>query len=390
MRRIYFGTFFLLLMTSLCFALERVVIDDSSGQHLSRWIKKSMKQYDIPGVAIVVIKDYKISWTAYYGVTNVLTEHRVSDTTLFQAGSISKPITAIAVLKAVQDNKLRLDDDANDYLTSWTIGESPYLLDEDFVTIRELLSHTGGINVSGFLGYDKDGPIPTLNNVLNGRSPANSPEIKVVQLPGKFTFSGGSYAILEQLLIDVYQRPFPDIMNKLIFQPLSMTRTTFAQRLPPEMIDQIAIPYRPGYFSLKEGPHVYIPEAAAGLWTTPFDLAKVVISLQEALRNDPYQILSPASAKTMMEPELEHMGLGFYVNVDRYGHGVKKGNYFTHSGQTEGYRSMLIASTRDGCGLIIMTNMSDDARLIISGKTKDNWEFIYQLMRRIADMERWR
>lgn len=370
------------------FALEKI-IENTSNPSFSRWIKQAMKRYEVPGVAIVVIKDYKIAWTAYYGVTDILTEHHVSDTTLFQAGSISKPVTAVAVLKAIQDGKLRLDDDVNDFLVSWTVGDSPFLQD-DFVTIRELLSHTGGVNVSGFIGYAREARLPTLNNVLNGRPPANSPEIKVVQEPGSFLYSGGGYTILQQLLMDTYQRPFSDIMNKLIFQPLSMTRSTFSQQLPPDLESQIATPYRPGYMSLKEGPHIYITEAAAGLWTTPFDLAKLVISIQEALRNDPYQILTPASAKAMMEPEEEHMGLGFFVNMNRYGQPVKKGNYFTHGGQNEGYRSMLIASTKDGCGAIIMTNMATDGRLIMSGKIKDDWTFINAVVQRIAEIEKWR
>ncbi len=376
------------VLFSPVFAVERI-IENTADQRFSRWIKRTMKQYEVPSVSIVVIKDYKIAWAGYYGVNNILTEQHVSDSTLYQAGSISKPITAVAVLKSVQEGRLSLDNDVNDYLQSWTVADSPFLQD-DFVTVRELLSHTGGVNVSGFIGYDKSASLPTLNDVLNGRPPANSPEIKVVQPPGKYLYSGGGYTILQQVLMDVYQRSFPDIMNRLVLQPLSMTHSTFMQKLPEDFQGDVATPYRPGYNSLKEGPHVYVSEAAAGLWTTPFDLAKFIISIQEALRNDPYQILTPDSAKTMMTPEAEHMGLGFFVNMDRYGKPVKKGNYFSLGGQNEGYRSMVIASQRDGCGAIIMTNMSTDGRLIMSGKIKDDWTFIDLVVQHIADMEEWR
>ena len=378
----------LLLLSSPCFAVERLV-ENTSDVSFQRWIKQAMKRYQVPAVSIVIIKDYKIAWTGYYGVSNILTEQPISDTTLFQAGSLSKPVTAVAILKTIQDGKLRLDADVNDFLVSWTVEDSPFLQD-DFITIRELLSHSGGINVAGFIGYDKSTAIPTLNDVLNGRTPANSPEIKVVQAPGTFLYSGGGYTILQQLLVDVYQRSFSDTMSRLVLQPLSMTHSTFQQQLPTELQDQVATPYRPGLNSIKEGPHVYVTEAATGLWTTPFDLAKFIISIQESLRDDPYQILTPENAKMMMEPEAEHMGLGFYVNMDKYGNPVKKGRYFMHTGQNEGYRSVFIASTRDGCGAIIMTNMSTDGRLVMGGKIKDDWSFINNVVQHIADTEGWR
>lgn len=377
----------LVLMTLPVFAIEKI-IENTADKRFYRWIKQAMKQYQVPGVSIVVIKDYKIAWTGYYGVSNILTEQKISDMTLFQAGSLSKPVTAVAVLKAIQDNKLRLDDDVNDFLLSWTVADSPFLQD-DFVTIRELLSHSGGFNIPGFIGYHANSRLPTLNDVLNGRQPANSPEIKVIQPPGTYLYSGGGYTVLQQVLMDVYQRPFPVLMNSLILQPLSMTHSTFYQTLSPAAQSQIATPYRPGFNSVKEGPHIYISEAAAGLWTTPFDMAKFIISIQEALRNDPYQILTPESAKEMMEPQAEHMGLGVYVNMDRYGHPVKKGRYFTHSGQTEGYQSMLIASIRDGCGAIIMTNMSVDGQQVMNGKIKNDWTFIDAVVQHIADVEEW-
>ena len=277
-----------------------------------RWIKKAMQENQVPAVSIVVIHDYKIDWVVGFGVSNVLTEQRIDDATLFQAGSISKPVTAMAALKAVQDGKLDLDTDINHYLTGWKLPQNFYT-EAEKVTLRYLLSHCAGINVSGFLGYANGEPLPDLTEVLNGSPPSNSPPIRVVNEPGdSLSYSGGGYTVIQAALVDVYRQPFSTLMSQLILQPLSMTNSTFEQPLPAKLYEQIAKPYRPDYESVPGGPHTYVEEAAAGLWTTPFDLAKFTISIQEALRGDPYQILTPENAELMVDPEIATHGIRIY------------------------------------------------------------------------------
>jgi CubicO group peptidase (beta-lactamase class C family) len=358
-------------------------------KEFTRWLLQQMQTYQVPGVSIVVIRDYKIDWVMGFGVRDVLAEQPITDTTLFQAGSISKPVTAVAVLKAIQDGKFALDENINDILTSWQLPQSQYTQTKD-VTVIDLLSHSAGTNVPGYLGYTPGEKIPTLLEALKGIWPSNSPAIRVIGTPGiNFTYSGGGYSVLQQALMDTYHLPFTELMDRFVLQPLSMANSTFSQPLPPNLMDQIAKPYRPAYESVPGGPHIYVDQAAAGLWTTPFDLAKFVISLQEALQGNMYQVLKPEYAELMMKPVKGNMGLGFFVNVNKYGKPSRHGHYFMHPGQNEGYRNVLIASTQDGYGAIIMTNMSPDGRLVMSGKIKDRWQFMDALITRIADMEEW-
>lgn len=355
-------------------------------QAFIRWIKAEMQKSQIPTVSIAVIKDYKVEWAMAFGVTDIMAETPATDMTLFQAGSISKPVVAMAALKAVQQGKLSLDGDINNYLTSWKLPTTSL----DKVTLARLLSHSAGINVTGFVGYSAGDQIPTLIEILNGKAPANSDAIAVSSTPGEsFEYSGGGYTIIQQAMMDVYHQPFPQIMDKLVLSQLGMSHSTYEQPLPEYLADSIAKPYHPKFESVPGGAHIYPEQAAAGLWTTPFDLAKFIISIQSSLSGDPRQILTRDYAKLMVKPEIDHMGLGFFVNVDKYGQQVRQGNYFMHGGQNDGYRSLLIASVTGGNGIIIMTNMAPDSKLVLTNKIKDSWAFIYAVQKKVADMENW-
>jgi hypothetical protein len=141
-----------------------------------------MAELHVPGVSIAVIHDGAIQWARGFGVARV-GGPPVTAKTLFQAASISKPVTALAVLRLVQAGKLDLDTDVNGYLKSWKIPENTFT-EEHPVTLRELLTHSAGVTVHGFPGYASGAPIPTLTQVLNGTPPANSPAIRVDTTPG--------------------------------------------------------------------------------------------------------------------------------------------------------------------------------------------------------------
>jgi CubicO group peptidase (beta-lactamase class C family) len=396
MRKIFIAMTCAILAFLLCQTANAVEVfnninsvNDLPGKPFEHWLRGQMERYKVPGISIVVVRDYRIEWVFSQGVVDVLSETPVTDTTLFQAGSISKPVTATAVMRAVQDGKLSLDEDINNILTSWKVPDNEFTQTE-FITLRDLLSHSAGINNSGYLGYAAGDKLPTLLQVLNGEAPANSKPVTVITEPGQsFLYSGGGYVIIQQALIDAFHKPFAVLMDRLVLQPLAMTHSTFAQPLPEEDREDIAKPYRPTYESVPGGPHTYVEEAAAGLWTTPFDLAKFMISIQESLRGDPDQIIKPEYAKLMMQPEIDHMGLGFYVNVDKYGTPVHRGRYFAHPGQNEGYQNYMIGSIHDGYGAIIMTNASPDGHLLMTHQISDNWDFMNAVIKKIADMEEW-
>src|SRR5215475_12565048 len=245
-------------------------------------LTERMAALHVPGVSIAVIHDGKIEWARGYGAVSV-GGAAVTSETLFQAASISKPVTAMAVMHLVQTGKLNLDTDVNQYLKSWKVPTNDFT-QKTKVTLRELLSHTAGMTVHGFPGYASDAPVPTLVQVLNGAKPANSPAIYVDIAPdSEWRYSGGGFVVTQQLLLDVISKPFPTFMKETVLGPTGMARSTYEQPLPKSRQGEAAMPYHSNGQATAGGPHVYPEMSAAGLWTTPSDLGRFAIELQNAL-----------------------------------------------------------------------------------------------------------
>ncbi|CDZ78987.1 FmtA-like protein [Legionella massiliensis] len=369
----------------------QILYAHESSTDFAKWLEQGMQTYHIPGISIAVIEDYKLIYSQGFGWADKENHKPVTTDTLFQAGSISKPVTAVAVLKTVQDNKLALDENVNSFLKSWKVPANEYRKSQP-ITLRELLSHSAGFNVPGFLGYAKGEKLPSLLEVLDGVAPANSPAIRVSHPVRKeFIYSGGGYTVVQQLLIDTYKEPFPNLMAQLVLDPLAMSSSSFQQPFPTAD-KNVALPYRRTGLPLAGGPHTYVEEAAAGLWTKPQDLAKFIISIQKSLRGDQDQLLTQHSAElfsVLVQAESKdkkvQMGLGAVVSLNKDGKATKQGRYFAHAGQNEGYRNLFIASTKTGNAIIIMTNMSPPQDEIDKG-----WDFIYQIVLILAQINHWK
>jgi CubicO group peptidase (beta-lactamase class C family) len=261
-----------------------------------------MEALHVPGVSIAVIHGGKLEWARGFGVTKI-GGPPVTAETLFQAASISKPVTTLAVLRLVQSGKLDLDTDVNHYLKSWKLPANEFTQGAK-VTLRELLTHSAGVTVHGFRGYEASEAIPSLMQVLDGEPPANNAAIRVDMTPGKtWRYSGGGFVIVQQVLSDVIGIPFPKLMHDLVLGPLGMEHSTYQQPLPPELLAQAATPYRADGTAVPGGPHVYPELAPAGLWTTPSDLARFAIGIQQALSGKSRRVLSRATAGDMLVPE---------------------------------------------------------------------------------------
>jgi CubicO group peptidase (beta-lactamase class C family) len=191
------------------------------GRPSARWtLAERMASSHVPAVSVAVIDGGKIAWARAFGVSEADKTDPVTTSTLFEAQSISKAITATAALALVSSGRLSLDAPVNTYLKSWKIPDNEYQTTEK-VTLRRILSHTSGLTVGGFAGYRSGDSIPTLLQVLNGEKPATNPPIRVDFIPGsKFRYSGGGIVVLQQLLTDQTGLPFPDLMKKLVLTPL--------------------------------------------------------------------------------------------------------------------------------------------------------------------------
>jgi len=274
----------------------------------------------------------------------------VTAETLFQAGSISKPVAAMAALHLAEQGKLSLDSDVNQALTSWKIPPSA-AAPGAVVTLRELLSHTAGLTVHGFPGYSAGAPIPTLVQILNGEKPANTVPIRLEAAPGShWKYSGGGYTVMQQLLLDVSHQTFPQLLHDTVLAPIGMTRSTYEQPLPVELHSGAATPYKADGAPVEGGYHIYPEMAAAGLWTTPTDLARFAIEIQRSLRGDANRVLSAEMTKQMLVAGQGHYGLGLEIE------GSAENPFFLHGGINEGFESVLVAYQRSGDGAVVMTN----------------------------------
>ncbi len=312
-------------------------------------LAERMEHYNVPGVSIAVINRFEIEWAKGYGVLNRETGAPVTSRTLFQAASISKPVAAMAALRLVDEGRLSLDEDVNLRLTSWKLPDSPHTTAPP-VTLRQLLTHTGGLTVHGFPGYAADAPLPSLQQILDGAAPANTAPIRVDLAPGsEWRYSGSGFTVLQQLLIDVVGQPFPEIMERYVLGPLAMTESTYEQPLPLERVEQAASAHRPDGTVIEGGWHSYPEMAAAGLWTTPTDLALFAVEIQRSLRGESNRVISTAMTEAMLTPGLNDWGLGLSVE------GSGSSSRFAHGGSNEGFRCRLVAWV-DGQGAVVMTN----------------------------------
>jgi CubicO group peptidase (beta-lactamase class C family) len=323
-------------------------------------LEQLMQRFKVPAVSIAVIKDFKIHWAKAYGMADVEAKVPAEVGTLFQAASISKPVTAVAALTLVQEGKLSLDADVNSMLKSWKVPSSD-LTKSQPVTPRSLFSHTSGSDDGfGFPGYDPGGPRPTLVQILEGQAPSNVGPVKFARPPltGQ-KYSGGGTELMQLVLQDLTGKPFADFMRERVLQPLGMTSSTYEQPPSAPLADRTARAHDGGGKAMGAKWHVYPEQAAAGLWTTPSDLARLAIEVQRAIQGPAGKILSQSIARELISPVgVGPFAVGFVIE--------KKGEgwYFNHSGGNWGFGCDLQAHVRKGYGVVVMTNGDAGGRII--------------------------
>lgn len=334
-------------------------------------IAERMKFYKVPALSIAVIKDFKIEWAKTYGVKDLETNEPATTETLFQAGSISKSVNAMVAMKKVEQGKISLDEDINSKLTSWKLPDNEFTAKKK-VTLRNLLSHTAGTTVHGFPGYAVNENVPTLQQILDGTAPANTAAVRVDFEPGsRFRYSGGGTTISQLAIMDIEKKPYPQIAKETVLAPLGMTNSTYSQPLPADWRKKAATGYRANGSEVEGKIHIYPEMAAAGLWTTPTDLAKFAIELQLSLAGKSNKVLTKQSVDMMTTSYKDDVGLGFFI--ERHGNAL----YFGHGGADEGFRAELVVSRDKGYGVAVMINCDNGQilREVIRGVAREyGWD----------------
>ena len=313
-------------------------------------ISQVMEEMNIPGLSIAVIDNFEVVWSKGYGVRDLKSKEKVDKNTIFQAASISKPFAAFGVMKLVQEGKIDLDQDITNYLKTWNLKENNFT-EEKKVTFRNLLSHNAGITIHGFPGYNEKGEIPTLNEVLDGESPANTGKIEVDTKPETLhRYSGGGYTIAQKALIDITGKEFEKYMQEDILDPIGLENSFFTNKLLTEKKQENATFGHYNDNSLVR--HIYPEIAAAGLWTTAEDLAKFAVEIQKSLKGKSNKVLNTEIMETMMTPVLNgEYSIGFGVSE-----ASKEDILYEHAGGNEGYNCLLSFHKSKGYGFAIMVN----------------------------------
>jgi CubicO group peptidase (beta-lactamase class C family) len=332
--------------------IETSTIDIPLGdneQRLRLNLEKVMQLYKVPGLSIAVINDFHIIWAKAYGVIEAGSTVPVTTRTLFQAGSISKPVAATGALYLVERGKLVLDEDVNQKLKTWKVPENEFTKTEN-VTLRRLMSHSGGLTVHGFPGYDVNEPMPTMIQILNGQKPANTAAIRVDSIPGtRVRYSGGGVTIEQQLIIDVTGKSFPAFMRENVLDRIGMTDSSYEQPLSPARAGLTAAGTYADGRKVHGRWHLYPEMAAAGLWTTPTDLSKFAIEIALSKNGKSNRVLSEKTAREMLTAVMDDAALGFFLDNENPGQ-------FGHNGADEGFQALLTMNADSGNGVAIMAN----------------------------------
>lgn len=334
------------------------VATEVEGVFESKTLVERMDFYHTPAVSIAVVNNGKIEWARGFGKSDLESNKPTDTETLFQAGSVSKPIFALTVMKLYEDNLIDIDKNINEYLTSWKVPKIKNW--QPKITLRNLLSHTAGLTVHGFPGYLESDSIPTIPQILNGKSPSNTSAVKVNILPNtNFRYSGGGTVVAQLVMTDVFKESFPNLIDESLFKPLHLKNSTYIQPLPSNMKHKAATAYPYRNQPVKGRFHIYPEMAAAGLWSTPSELATIMIEIQQGLDGNSDFIKKKTLVEMMERQKMANMiGIGFFIN------GKDDTARFYHNGWDEGFITYFMGYKNTGKGIVIMINSNEGEKIV--------------------------
>jgi CubicO group peptidase (beta-lactamase class C family) len=326
-----------------------------------RWsLAERMRHYNVPGVAVAVLKNGEVVHAIGYGVRELGTQDKVDGDTLFSAGSISKVVTAATTLRLVAQGHIDLDRNIDDYLKRWKLpafaGVPP-----PRVSLRMLMSHTSGLGVHGFADYRPDEPLPTLVQILDGQPPAKGEAVRFKHAPGLLVdYSGGGVTVEEVAIEDATGEPLRRLAEAQVFAPLGMRRSTFESPLSvargniAKAHDSDGAPT-----ALPRGWESFAETGASGLWISARDLGRFVGSLIKSYQGRSEFLPQPLATAMMTEVSPSAFGLG-----PRLG-GAGVGRRFFHFGANDSYLAFMEGYLETGDGYVILTNGSNGGLLAL-------------------------
>jgi CubicO group peptidase (beta-lactamase class C family) len=314
-------------------------------------LKERMQHYGASAVSIAIVRNNELIFQKGFGTLSKSNSKSINQNTIFQAASLSKAITSLGVMRLVAQDKISLDNPVNSYLKGWQLPRSSP------VTVRELLSHTAGVNNASYSDFEQNEMLPNLMEILNGDVKSKADSIRVEHPVGKFKYSGGGYMVLQKLMEDVSGSPYTEYMGVELFEKFGAKQSHF-QRLSLSEKQNIAVGHGYSKEEYPNGWFIYPQEAAAGLWSTPSDLARILIAYMKAYQGIDTKLFPSKVAKDVAVAVDANMGLGF----GSHGEGVDL--HVDHAGWTKGYRAYMTAFPERGDAVVVMANSNHSNRLI--------------------------
>ncbi|MDT9701827.1 serine hydrolase domain-containing protein, partial [Streptomyces sp. P17] len=333
-------------------------------QEFAEGLTAVMADHHVPGVALAVLRDGALADVQGHGVLAAGGDAEVTGRTLFQVGSISKHVTAVAVMRLVDQGLIDLDADVNGYLTSWRLADDPAAPGP--LTVRQLLGHRAGLARHRSVGFKPGEQLPTLLDLLEGRPPVTTPRVRRELPPGQtFRKSSTHYWVLQQAMEDITGEGFEPLVRRLVLDPLGLAETSFDQRFPETSGLPVALGHDAHGTPLTGGWRNRAHLAAAGLWTTAGDIARLALAVGDALLGAPGALVTQASARELLAGESgTFYGLG--TIVDDSGDDLE----FGHGGEPSGYWNMAISRLHAGTGFVALTN-ADSGKAVVKHLTAE-------------------
>jgi CubicO group peptidase (beta-lactamase class C family) len=338
-------------------------------------IKDKMTEYNIPALSLAVINHGEIEWADIYQNAD-FPGQTLDCMSIFQAASLSKPVTFMAALRMEAAGEIDMDENIQTYLSDFTLPQGKQT-PENPVTFRNIFSHTSGISSGGYQGYAKDLPVPSDLQILRGDEGANTPAIEVVTPPNEsLAYSGGGYTLAELALQDIYSDDFSSIMKKWILEPAGMSHSEFTQPLPDSNANEVAWGYTQSGEAIEGGWRNHPEQAAAGLWSNAIDMAKFLNEIYKGYQGES-AIFTPSEIETILSHERDGLVYGFIVNRSDDDISI------THYGGNAGYRTGMTISLISGKGLVYLTNSDYGGalgnELLLSASQVYEWQHFKQI-----------
>ena len=320
-------------------------------------IFERMSHFNIPGVSVSYFENSKVKWNKCFGTMQKGTESQVTENSIFHACSISKMITALCILRLAQDGKLDLHKDVNEYLTSWKIKDNSFT-ETKKVTLANLLSHQAGLYdpEGSFSPYKSGDKTPTLIDILTGATTYHTEEVTVKYVPETdCEYSDAGFVVVAKILEDVFGETVPQVTQRIVFDPLGLRRTFFWEigKDGLDKIEDCVVGHDNDGEVVAEIRACYPNIEGAALWTTPSELAQIVIDIINAYQGKDSKILNHGMARFMLSPFgcAEDVGIGVFLVSDSNGRPC-----FVSQGWGVGMQCKLRAYYKDQSGVVVMIN----------------------------------